>query len=452
MSPDDRHKSMISKALSVVPAAAVVAVVVSSYFARAPDIIAARVYGGPPGPDHTLAWRIVVSLRDRGFYEPVRDVPIVIDASSADPVRGRTDDEGAWEARIPLGADAPAMIDVEVRRDDSGQSLWSGPIAVRPPSWEDAFHTAPAKLPGRTSGELDVEVSLQRAVVAASYPERARVRVSRDSDPVAADLTLTGDGVVFDDVDAPRTNDRGEAWITLRPTFSTASVTIEARDEGGDVGRIQCPLPVRTGALWVDPAPLADGTIVVSSPVGRRHAYLTWFSKHARLGATRLVLEADGRSGAQGRMALPRLPDAPVWLMISPDPPGTGEEPGLLGWPVQRTWPHDPCPAAHASTVKLADGMPRALEQARRRAHAGRLRAMILLALAALIESALLWTRARHARLELERLLASHADIDEAVSRALVGGSRFWVRMLVATLLVAVGFSALALVIWLGAS
>jgi hypothetical protein len=136
--------------------------------------------------------------------------------------------------------------------------------------------------------------------------------------------------------------------------------------------------------------------------------------------------------------------------MASPDPQGTGSETDLLAWPMSSST-DVPAEAAHVSTPMLVDGMPTARAAATQRAHAGRLRALLILSVAALLEAGLIGLRARSARRELEHLIASQIDMDETVSRALMGGSRFWLKMLIATFLIAIAFGALAFVTWLGA-
>lgn len=448
MNQEEKRKRWIVKTLSVVPAVAVVTVVISSYHARAPDVVAARVYGGPPGPDGTVAWRVVVSLRDRGFYEPVPHAPVSLRVGDA-AVDGTTDDEGAWEARVALGPTTDEHAEVVVRHRASGRRLLASRVPLRPNQWKAAFRRVDPAVPGRRSGSLHVDLSLHRAFLAASFPERALVRVTRDGSPVGSvSLNLSGEGVDVQGDRVLRTDEQGQRWITLRAQFPAATLSIEANAADGDSGRMQCVLPVRSGALWVDPEALIRGTIDVVSPVGHRRAYVTIFAQSARLFGASAAMRRDDSAGARAEVPLPDLPEEPVWVMVSPDPPGTGDEPSLLGWPIVREDRLHPTAAAHAGTLLLADGMPAALAAARERLHAGRVRALLILALAAIIESALLWMRARQAKLELERLLASHDDIDEAVTRTLVGGSRFWVRLVVASLLVALAFAALAFVMW----
>lgn len=449
MSSNDASHAWTITALSTVPAIAFIAIVASSYLAHAPDIIAARVYGGPPGPDQQLAWRIVVSLRDRGFYEPVPNLSLTLRAEDQ-IIEGVTDDEGAWEARIPTPKPSADTVDVTLRRRDDDQILLSQRIPVHPPSWNASFRRTSPDLFGRQSGSLQVDVALLRSFLASSFPERALVRVHRHGQAAAsASLAIESEGVEIQPVHTILTDEDGRAWISIRPMFPAPALVIEAQTASGESGRFDGVLPVRTGALWVEPKARKDGRLVIASPVRHHRAYVTLFTEHARLLGARVPLEDDGHGGAKGSVVLPALPNEPVWAMVSPDPQGTGGEPETLAWPILRHGDRSPTAAAHVSTALLADGMPRALAASRGRSHAGRLRALLILAAAAIFEAGLLGVRARHARKELEGVLSRHAEADEAVTRALLGGSRFWVRMLVAVALVAVAFSAMAFVTWM---
>jgi hypothetical protein len=449
VNPGEQHNALIAKLLSVIPALAVVAVVASSYIARSPDVIAARVYGGPPGPDDTVAWRVVVALHDRGFYAPVPRLPVSIETQFSPPVEGTTDDEGAFEARVPLHS-PPDQVELTVRRRDSNTVLLHGLVALHPPSWNASFRRVSPHLSGRRGGSLQVDMFLLRGTIASTFPERALVRVSRGHGPVpGARMVITGDGMTFRPSNTPVTDAEGRATITLLTTFPSPTLEIHATDAEGQTGSFECALPVRTGAMWIDPDRLAQHTIVVASPVGHRHAYLTLFNERARLFAARVPLTRDDAGGATTTMPLPSLPAGSTWIMASPDPQGTGSETDLLAWPIATDVPAE---AAHVSTPMLIDGMPAARAAAKQRAHAGRLRALLILSVAALIEAGLIGLRARNARRELEHLIASQIDMDETVSRALMGGSRFWLKMLIATFLIAIAFGALAFVTWLGAA
>lgn len=454
MISEDEYKALILKAISIIPAVAVLAVLASSYAAGAPDVIAARIHGGPPGPDHTLSWRVVVVLRDRGFYEPVPNLPLSLEAGK-EKITGITDQEGAWESRLPWGPTEhrPAQqIPVTIRRLDSGATLLSHPVAIRPSAWHESMKRVPPQVTGRRSGQLHIDLFLLRAAAATSFPEQALLRVSHDHAPVSeAKLSLSGDGLSFDPDPPQRTDREGRARLRILPSFPAPSLEIHATAPGGETGTFECALPTRTGALWIDPDKLANGTVFVASPVRHRQAYLTFFTQQARLLGLRMPLEDDGVGGATGSMLLPPMPHEPAWVLVSPDPPGAGGEQDVIAWPIITSTDPPPTEAAHVSTPLLADGMPQALAASKDRSHAGRLRAMLILAAAALIESSLIWLRARQAKRNLEMLIASNLDIDETVSRALLGGSRFWIRMLTASLLVALGFGALAFVTWVGA-
>lgn len=454
MIPEDKYKALILKAISIIPAVAVLAVLASSYAAGAPDVIAARIHGGPPGPDNILAWRVVVVLRDRGFYEPVPNLPLSLEAGK-EKITGITDQDGAWESRIPWGSPehgSAEQVSVTIRRLDSGTTLLSHPVSVRPSAWHESLQRVPPQVTGRRTGQLHIDLFLLRAVAATSFPEQALLRVSHDHAPVSeAKLSLSGDGLSFDP-DPPQHTDReGRARFRILPAFSSPTLEIHATAPGGETGTFACALPARTGALWIDPDKLSRGTVFVGSPVRHRQAYLTFFTQHARLAGVRMPLDDDGVGGATGSMNLPPMPDEPAWVLVSPDPPGAGGEQDVIAWPIVTSSDSPPMEAAHVSTPLLADGMPQALAASKDRAHAGRLRAMLILAAAALIESTLIWLRAHQSKRKLETSLAANPDIDPIVSRALLDGSRFWIRMLIASVLVALGFGALAFVTWVGA-
>lgn len=449
MTGDDRPKSWINKALPAVPAVAVLLVVVSSWFARSTQTVAARIYGGPPSAD-TLAWRVVVSLRESGFYQPVAHTRITITLATHPPVsvEGQSDNEGAWEARIPLPPTASGQIRTSITQPDSNIVLLDAPVTIDPPAWHSSFARAAPPVPGRSSGALDVRLSLSRSIMASAFAEEAIVRVSRDGAPVtSAALSLSGSGLMFDPISA-RTNSSGVATIRVTPTFTAPEITIRAVSDDAE-GVFEGILPVKSGALWVDPDALARGTITVASQVRSQAAYLTLFTEKARLWGGRLTLQPNDQHGASGTMPLPPIPDTAVWLMASPDPQGTGAESELFAWPIVRG--QGPQNAAHVSTPILGDGMPQALARAREQKRAAKLRALLIIAVAAVLEAGFLVLRARQAKQELERVIASHADVDEAVTRALVGGHGFWLKLVVAAFLVAIGFGALAFVTWMGA-
>ena len=462
MQQEQSTQRAIHLAMYALPGIAVIAVVVSSWFARTGDTMAARIYGGPPGPDRVLSWRVVLQRRDRGYYDPVPNIPLVVRVLAGDQsaqTEGVTDDEGAWEVRLPLPPGACSTLSVIAHRRDDPRPLATGDVPVAPALWSQSFGRVDALLSGRRSGDLRIEVAALRGIMAAPFPDQILIRVSRPAD--AADVANASISLSAQGVDLPkdtnlRTDAFGRLLLRLTPTFHSPTIEIRATDEAGVQGAFEGVLPVQAGALWLDPDALARGRIEVASPVGHRHAYITVFNRNARLFATRLDMTADADGGARGGIALPPLPDGDLWLLTSPDPQGQGVEAQTVAWPLTLGTRDEPRPSARDGarvlTPLLLDGVPTMTANLRSDAVAGRFRAMLILAAAALLESVLLAWRARQARRELELLLASHADIDEALTKAMLGGSRFWIKLVIAALVIAVGFTAMALVTWLGAA
>ena len=125
-------------------------------------------------------------------------------------------------------------------------------------------------------------------------------------------------------------------------------------------------------------------------------------------------------------------------------------ESSSIAWPVASS-PNTPAEAARFATVLLADGMPAAMAASKARRHSARLRALIILSAASLIEAGLVGLRARNAMLQIQRMAAADIDMTLAVGRSVVGGVRFWLAMLVASCIIAVAFGSLAFVSWWGA-
>ena len=451
--PWGRQNTLIAKLLPVIPAVAVASVMLSSLLAGMPNTVAARIYGGPPGHDGTIAWRVVASWRDRGSYVPLAQQQLSIQSHDALLAVGTTDNEGAWEARIPLHSlpSATDPLDITVRchnGKNSGDVLLQAPIALYPPAWSTSIRRLSHRIEGRRTGPLQVDVSLMRGTIAATFPERAVVRVTSNSTPIpGARVVLTGDGVSFQPSHTLSTNAQGRAEVTLVAPLPSSTIEVQATDASGQSGTFEGVLPVRAGAFWIDPDRLVQNTIAVTSPVGHPYAYVTVFDEHARLFGARLSLTRDAFGGATATMPLPSR--AHSWILAIPDPPGAEIERQSLAWPVI-TSPDEPAEATHVSTPMLADGMPAAIAASKERRHAHRLRALLILTAAAMIETGLIGLRSRNARQQIKQLLASDVEIEISVSRTVVGGFRFWLMMLIATSLIAVAFGILAFVTWWG--
>jgi hypothetical protein len=444
---------LVSLTLHAIPALAVVAVVVSSALSGPSDVVAARVFGGPPDPNGSLAWRVVAQRKYRGWFSPVVGLRVELVVEGHASTQGTTDAEGAWEARLQLPASDANRVRATIRSPALVQPLATDVVALDVPAWRESFHRIEPLVPGRSTGPLLVQVALARGTIAASFPERLIIHVARAmTGPVAdAEISLDGEGVAFPAGTTTRTNEHGQAVTTVVMQHHAPRLGVRAKLSPDLISTWEGVLTGPPGAMWLDPAALARGTIRVVSPVRHPAAYLTLFTERARLFGARLVLQPELGGNAVGNMPLPPLPAEDCWVLISPDPQGQGQESAWAAWPVRATTdrPQIPRAAAQQRTPLLLDGMPAVTKTARAQSARARTRALGILAAAAALEALLLAWRSRHARRELEAALSSDMDLNEAVKRALVGGAHFWWKLVLAAMLIAIGFGALALATWM---
>ncbi|MBI5538160.1 MAG: hypothetical protein HY898_35890 [Deltaproteobacteria bacterium] len=420
---------------------------------RARTGLGARVYGGPPGPDGVAAWRVVAVERALGVELPMRGTALRLvasDASSEVSAQGVTDEDGAWEARLPLGK-THGVMRVEVRTvAPQPRILGLNQFPIGIPTWQAAMHTDPLPVLGTVTGDLSLLVSPARGILTAPYPEDVLVQVldRAKGDPVAAaTVSVEGMGAAVDGPDKVTANDQGWARLRIHAVEHEAKLLITARSATGQQGSWSGVLPVMPGGLWIEPGPSRDGHVRILSPVGHRMAFVTLLTRSSRLFATGLKLEPDN-GGARGSVDIPK-PPRDSWILVSPDPPGRETE--AVAWPV----PGDDGlarPTIEIRTPLLVDGMPLAELAAKRQAMRTRVRAFSVLGIAALIEAALLWWRAIQERKDIEHTLAGQADLDDALKKSFSSGYAFWVRMMIAAALIALGFFSVALVTWIGTS
>lgn len=446
---------IVQLALHIVPGTTVALAATLALLTRTPNPIGAIVVGGPPGPDGVVAWRITAVERDHGYYAPVigTHLRLVAQARGASSsCEGTTDSGGAWEARLPLPDPSADQLEIDVRADNVDRPLVHADVPVRPADWDASFKLIGPQVKGEGQGALAISVALTRGALAAGFPEQAIVHVSHASDGRAAPQTrvrVSGEGFVAEPNGELVTNGEGDVRLRILAQHNSPRVELHASADD-EQGAWEATLPVVPGSMWVDPAAMASGRLVVRAPVAHKTAYLTFATRTARLLATSIPLSPDASHGATGEMALPSLPDEPVWVLASPDPQGQGMEREQVAWPIGRAGTSTQArPAAQLHTPRLADGIPEAVRSSRASERAARIRIIGMLAIAALIESVLLFVRARQARQELAQILASHADVDEALLHSISGGERFWIKLVIGSVLIAAIFGALAFLLWI---
>jgi len=443
-------------ALHVVPGSAVVLAAALALVTRTPNPVGARLFGGPPASDHVAAWRIVVLERDHGQYSALAGLRVRLDArtgAARTTAEGTTDDDGAWEARIALPDASAPEVAVVVTAEPFEQPLVAATIPVRPPAWQSSFRRITQATAGEAKGPIRVSVTASRGAFAAGFPEDVCVHLaSADAaEPVAAArVRVSGEGFSADPEGELTANANGDACLRVVPTHHLPAMQVVATTPNGLEGTWDGTLTVTPGSMWVDPSAMARGKLVIRSPVAHRAAYLTIFSEMSRLLATKVKLDSDRHGGAVGEIGMPPLPPGDVWVLASPDPQGQGMEGYHVAWPVHSSGVGlhaGSMPSATIRTPLLADGIPAAVAAVRADERIARTRILALLAAAALVEAVLLFIRSRNAREELEAILSSHADIDEALLHTIAGGARFWLKLVIAAVLIAAMLGALALVV-----
>jgi hypothetical protein len=438
-------------AMLVVPGVAIALACAMLLLTRTRSGTAARMFGGPPGPDGVAAWRVVAVERSLGVETPLRGANLQLVASDGArswQAQGVTDDEGAWEARVALGTSL-GSVRVEIRTTGpQPHVIGFNQMAIGVPAWQASFRTDPLPLPGQASGDLAISVSPSRGILAPPYPEELVVQV-RDSHGAAplsgVAVSAQGQGIAVDAAQPSITDAHGRARVLLHVVEHDAKLQLQARSPTGQQGSWTGGLPVMPGGMWVEPGPSAQGRIRIQSPVAHKYAYVTSLLRNARLFSTRVPLQPES-GGATGAVDIPQ-PPADAWILISPDPPGWETE--ALAWPVPAP-DGGARPSAELRTPLLLDGVPAAEHAVRAQALRTRARALTVLGLAALLEAALLWWRAMQARDELQALLAREPELDSSLRSSIDSGRAFWLRMMLGAAIIGFGFFGVALVTWLG--
>jgi len=412
----------------------------------------ARIYGGPPF-EGTVALRFVVLEHTQGIFVPQSNANLALhlNCQGVSTVTGRTDADGAWETRVPLGSCVGPNLSLELLANGIDRVIPSAEIPLHPPSFTQSLRPIYPSLSGTQTGDFKFSVQLARAIMATTFDETLILSLSQtNAQPASgAKIGIDGDVLVRSSRDDLHLDAQGSLRLVLRPLDHHARLEISASLPGNppSTGSWSGELPVQAGAMWLDPDALKARTISVFAPVVNRAAYLTVFNQTSRIFSTRLELVPDQLGGANGSMPLPSFIPEPAWLLVCPDPPGLGHEIDTIAWPLSQP---QPAAASTIHTPLLYDGMPAALSRARAKAILARRVATLVLALAAFIESALLFVKARQAKRELDALLSSQEGLDDAIVNVITGGHRFWLRLVGASLIVAVALSALALVVWIG--
>lgn len=419
----------------------------------------ARIRGGPTLGLKHISWRVAVLQRFRGIDSTRSPGKLRIQVHDGDKpetvAHCQTTSDGVCDVTFDFAAEISGPLRTAVFVESTGARLAEGDVAGDSAAWgRDLGH--PARLRGQASGDFTIETSARRGVFAAPFRDDLIITVRDGTTPVrGAKVTLKSDALDLADVlpsehgDVTQTlvtSDQGEAVFQVTPRMHTVDVDIDVMHLGR-TAEWHGLLPVVPGAIWLDPASVADRAMRLMSPVPRDVAYVTIATENERLWSAAVpvgTVDLD-YSGAlppiqkgmnplafsMGHIdwpAVARTPDAqapkPMWLTVSSDPRQTSA--GTVGWPIGRIgWPIKGTPAADERPFRdqlLLDGMPAAEKRDERRRNGARALSGIALGAAAVLEGVLLAQRS-HAR-----------------------GFRAWAWTVMAIAVVALAFAAIGVV------
>jgi hypothetical protein len=392
-----------------------------------------QIWGGPTEGARRFSWRVVAMDRVRGIDRASGARSLVVRARARSGQQGvarcRTRTDGSCDVEVSLPGVVRGGVHAELMTED-GVTLARGDFERNAARWDEG-PVHPARLTGRSEGDLELLVFARRGVFAAPFRDELVVAVNRGATAASgANVTLRAEGA---DIDGDATDagmvtvtasERGEATFVLTPLTHTITARVEVASAGYEASWNGI-LPVIPGAFWLDPASAAR-TIRVVAPVPREVAFATLATRSSRLWGGVVPLSFDARGFSSGQIDWPDVEVAagePLWLTLASDASGAGM--GTVGWPVARPG------QAHGALAEdelpfrdwlLLDGMPVAEQRdSERRGRARRLSALALGA-AAVVEGLLL-ARGSHAK-----------------------GARSWAWLVVAIATVAFAFAALGVV------
>ncbi len=458
---------MVRRALVALPAATVllVAFALLSVLPRRPAL-GARVYGGPTDGSLPGSFRLQVVEQQGASERPLGGRPVALELRAPDGRlarwSGALDPEGLAEAQIPGSRSPGGAAVLTVTAPGRRVPLAAGGVALRRQAWWATRRERGGPLPAPSRGALEIAVIPARGALAGPFASPLRVEVRRGGAP-AADVTLEARAEGAELLaPAPPTNAGGRTRLLLRPLAHVAELALVARDPAGAEGRGAATLPIVPGAL--DAARVggardrrgpdaASPALELRSPVPRAVAYFAVVDERGRHGggAVRLAPGADGL--ATGRAALPGPLPARGWVVVSGEPDLAS--PGAVGWPLDdatEAWLAGEATAPRSVTVRdalLLDGVRVAQARESTRQAAARHLTALLVALALVLELALLWLIAVRGARERDRALRRAAG--DAAAAILPSRGRALLAFGTTALAVAFGFAGLGLfVLWRG--
>lgn len=234
-----------------------------------------------------------------------------------------------------------------------------------------------------------------------------------------------------------RTDARGLARLTVRPSEASLRVALSAVAEGIGEGTLAARLPVVQGAIRVT----REGDVLrLASSGAATRAFLGFFDENRRYLGAQVPLSTTPNGGLVGELPWPQgLSASPLWVVASSQ--ADLASPSAVGWPVSGASEPDP-KTFDARELLLLDGAPAIRQREERRAR--RVRWVSAgYAFAALLVTLLLFVRrVNDADRAIEQHLSRSGVDDAALSIAPARKG----RAVLAAACIGLGFVVLALV------
>ncbi|MDC3956843.1 hypothetical protein [Polyangium jinanense] len=393
----------------VVPAASVTVTALVLFGPGSPNPAPfVRVRGVPVAGGQTLALRLEGARRLFGVDDVAALEGVTVEVTDAGanlaPRAVSLGPDGVGEASVEKNAPLTGPLDVRVLQGNT--VLVEGTVPLRP--------TEPPRLgrppvQGVATGDLRISVVVPRGQLAAPFPEAIQVRVREPDDlpllpgrvpPITIKASASGATI-----EPPNVNlrDPRPATFTVTPLAHLVELILVANDHRGNEGRWEGLLPVRPGAIWLDPDLHAGLTFV--SPAPRDRVYASIVTDAGRILGAIVPVTRDDAGFFRGRLDV-KLPKEPAQIILSGDPGERGD--ATTAWPLA---PHAASAAAPRLEL-LLDGSAAAEAREHARASSARRAAVFLVAIAALAEVLLILVRTRASQRDLDANLAAAVSLE----------------------------------------
>ncbi|MDI3290855.1 hypothetical protein [Polyangium sp. 15x6] len=397
----------------VVPAASVTVTALVLFGPGSPNPAPfVRVRGVPVAGGRTLALRLEGARRLFGVDDVAALEGVTVEVTDAGallaPRAVSLGPDGVGEASVEKTAPLTGPLDVRVLQGKTVLAEGIVPLRAPPPKGAPAGDIA-GDIAGVSSGHHRFFVRARRGHLVSPFPEALDVSVGLPEHvspyrPSFAGITLSlsapGATITPEKTD---TDERGAASFTVTPLAHHVELAITARDPDGNEGRWEGLLPVRPGAIWLDPDLHAGLTFV--SPAPRDRVYASIVTDAGRILGAVVPVTRDDVGFFRGHLDV-KPPEEPAQIILSGDPGERGD--ATTAWPLG---PH----AASASAPRLElllDGSAAAEAREQARASSARRAAVFLVAIAALAEVLLILVRTRASQRALDANLAAAVSLE----------------------------------------